>query len=73
MDTKPGVLVLDDDEDVRAILSELLDFHGFHAIGAGSGEEALAKLEEERPPVGRRIILLINLLFSGHSPDLNRE
>jgi len=52
MNDKPRVLVLDDDDDVRAILSEMLDFHGFDAVGARNGEEALAKLESDHPVVG---------------------
>lgn len=52
MSGKPSVLVLDDDDDVRMILSELLTFHGYRAICAENGKEALAKLKEEHPPVG---------------------
>jgi len=62
INSKPSVLVLDDDDDVRTILSELLNFHGFHPIGARNGEEALAKIGEENPPVA-----IIDLML----PDIN--
>ena len=36
------ILVVDDDEDVRETLCELLELHGHHAVGARDGVEALA-------------------------------
>ena len=38
------VLVVDDDDDVRETLCELLELHGHHAVGARDGGEALALL-----------------------------
>lgn len=43
------VLVVDDEEDVRASLSEFLGEHGFVAVEAADGEEALAKSFTEKP------------------------
>jgi signal transduction histidine kinase len=38
----PRVLVVEDEEDVRALLIDVLHSHGLHPIAAGSAEEALA-------------------------------
>jgi CheY-like chemotaxis protein len=50
----PDVLVIDDDEDVRWALVELLQLLGFVAISASNGVQGL-RLATERPP---RAILL---------------
>jgi signal transduction histidine kinase/DNA-binding response OmpR family regulator len=41
------ILVVDDDSDVARTLVELLAFHGYPALTAGSGEEALEKLASD--------------------------
>lgn len=43
------VLVVDDEEDVRANLCEFLGDQGFSAVEAADGEEALAKSFTEKP------------------------
>lgn len=43
------VLVVDDEEDVRSTLCEFLGEHGFAAVEAADGEEALAKSFTEKP------------------------
>lgn len=43
------VLIVDDEEDVRANLSEFLGGNGFAAVEAADGEEALAKSFTEKP------------------------
>jgi CheY-like chemotaxis protein len=50
----PDVLVIDDDEDVRWALLELLQLLGLVGIGASNGAQGL-RLAEDRPP---RAILL---------------
>lgn len=50
----PDVLVIDDDEDVRWALLELLQLLGFVALGASNGAHGL-RLAEDRAP---RAILL---------------
>ena len=36
-----GVLVVEDDPDIRLALEEILEDHGFHAVGVRHGGEAL--------------------------------
>jgi CheY-like chemotaxis protein len=38
------VLVVDDDDDIRQAMIEVLEEHGLRAIGAANGSEALAML-----------------------------
>ncbi len=46
---RPGVLVVEDDEDMRFILTELLEFHGWTTQTAADGIEGLTKLQKFRP------------------------
>jgi len=39
------VLVVDDDRDIRDSVVELLVEHGYHAVGAANGREALVALD----------------------------
>ena len=48
MAAKPAVLVIDDDDDVRATLCVLLEQDGYQASAAASGEEALQQAGETR-------------------------
>lgn len=45
------VLVVDDDEDVRATIRQLLETLGYAPIEAADGDAAIALLKEERPDV----------------------
>jgi two-component system nitrogen regulation response regulator GlnG len=47
----PKVLIVDDLEDVRWVLSNLIRLAGFTPIEAASGEEALARIRQEAPEV----------------------
>jgi CheY-like chemotaxis protein len=44
MATEPQVLVVEDDEEIRDVLLELLEDHGYTSVGAANGREALDKL-----------------------------
>src|SRR5262245_50134964 len=46
---KSLVLVVDDESDIRSSLRMILEYEGYGFAEASSGEEALAKLESERP------------------------
>src|SRR3712207_5279569 len=43
------ILVVDDDPDIRALLTELLEGEGFHVTTAANGREALDRIGEHRP------------------------
>lgn len=43
------VLVVDDEMDMRIFLSRLLELGGYEAVLAGTAEEGLEKVEQERP------------------------
>lgn len=47
--TKPLILVVDDEPDIRSILKTCLEWQGFAIEEAGSGTEALNKAMERRP------------------------
>lgn len=44
-----SVLVVDDNDDIRETLTELLEEFGYTAVGAANGEAALERLREVRP------------------------
>jgi CheY-like chemotaxis protein len=44
------VLVVDDDEEVRRLLAEVLESEGYEVAAAGDGEEALEYLRTHHPP-----------------------
>jgi len=41
-----GILIVDDDDNVRRLLSALLISEGYHVVEAGNGLEALHKLKQ---------------------------
>jgi CheY-like chemotaxis protein len=49
--SKKTILVVDDDDDVRDAVSELLENHGYAVVPASNGKEALheLKMQEVRP------------------------
>jgi CheY-like chemotaxis protein len=54
------ILVVDDDRDIRDSLVELLTDHGFPAIGAGNGVEALEILRTTASPPS---LILLDLMM----------
>ena len=44
------ILIVDDDDDVRQTLTELLEDEGYKAVGAGNGVEALQQLQRSPLP-----------------------
>jgi CheY-like chemotaxis protein len=57
----PYVLVVDDDRDIRESLIEMLEDHGYRAVGAGNGLEALEVLRAGPPPC----LILLDLMMPG--------
>jgi CheY-like chemotaxis protein len=47
----PRVLVVEDDDAIREVITDVLDDHGFRVASAGNGEEALAALDRSMPDV----------------------
>ena len=65
----PRVLVVEDDDDLREIVCEVLEGAGYEAKAACGGEEALGVLEDpERPD-----IILLDLTMPGMSGFELRE
>ena len=50
--TRATILVIDDDDDIRAVLAMVLDEAGFRVVTAANGREALERLRgDPRPDV----------------------
>ena len=58
VEPKQRLLLVDDDEDLRASLAEALEEAGYLVIQAGNGQDALELLERERPS-----LVLLDLLM----------
>jgi len=52
------VLVVEDNEDNRALVVKILSRHGYRLLEAASGEEALERAEAERPDL---VLMDLNL------------
>src|SRR5262245_64624414 len=57
-----AILIVDDDNDVRSALSELLEEEGFAVEGAPNGREALARL---RDGGAHPAVILLDLMMPG--------
>ena len=64
--TKPQILVVDDEEDIRVLLRKLLVYDGYEVIEARTGKEAMDKLRTLRPSA----ILLDAMLPEIHGFDI---
>jgi CheY-like chemotaxis protein len=51
MDQVGKVLIIDDDQDLRAALRSVLEAHGYVVFEAGCGREGLRALSEQQPDV----------------------
>jgi CheY-like chemotaxis protein len=75
----PTLLVVDDDPDIRALLSELFGREGFRVDLADDGAAAILFLEHHKPPSAIVLDLLLPgiigtsvLDYLGSNPDLER-
>jgi CheY-like chemotaxis protein len=50
MNTRPSVLIADDDEAIRQVISEVLRGEGYDVVCAANGAQALSELYKERQP-----------------------
>jgi CheY-like chemotaxis protein len=55
---RPAVLIVEDDREMAATITEVVEERGYRAITAENGREALARLEDETPA-----LLLIDLFM----------
>ena len=46
---KTKILVLDDEESLRLLLCDNLEFEGFEAVSAGTGKDAIAIAQKDHP------------------------
>ena len=46
---KETILIIEDEEDIRALLSSLLESEGYHIITASNGREGIAMFQEHSP------------------------
>lgn len=54
------ILVVDDEEDIRFVLGQMLKREGYEVLSAGSGEEALEMLKKTRPD-----LILLDVMMPG--------
>jgi CheY-like chemotaxis protein len=59
MSTASYILLVEDDEDIRTDLTELLEISGYPTMTAANGVDALEKLETSPPPV----LIMIDLMM----------
>lgn len=62
MQIQPRVLIVDDNEDLRMVLEDLLASHGYATVSAANASSAIEIVEREEIPVG-----IIDLML----PDMN--
>jgi signal transduction histidine kinase/DNA-binding response OmpR family regulator len=60
LETKATVLVIDDDEEIRAVIAELLEVSGYLSILASSGQQGL-DLAAAKPPA----VILLDVMMPG--------
>ena len=71
---RPRVLVVEDDERVRQVMSELFAEEGFEVRGAGDGVQALAALEDWVPDcIVLDLMMPVMDGWSFRREQLNRE
>lgn len=58
--TQARILIVDDNEDIRQLVSHLLEGEGYQAVTAVDGEEMLALLPEARPD-----LILLDVMLPG--------
>jgi CheY-like chemotaxis protein len=72
MTSQHHVLVVDDDRDIRESLVEALEEHGFAAVGAVNGRDALDKLRA-LARAQRPCLILLDIMMPGMDGTAFRE
>ncbi len=65
----PKILVVDDDQEMRRLLEDVLTREGFHVTQAGNGSEALLKIQE----VSYQVIVLDKIMPDQSGLDILPE
>ncbi|WP_269620367.1 response regulator transcription factor [Zhongshania sp. BJYM1] len=60
IDTRLCILVVDDNEDILQLVSELLTAEGYQSVSAANGEEMYAALTQQRPD-----LILLDVMLPG--------
>ena len=58
--TKPKILIIDDDQDVRTVISDLLHLSGYEVLEAVSGEQGLEMADRATPD-----LILLDVMMPG--------
>ena len=68
------VLVVDDDADIRESISEVLEDHGYRAIGAANGREAIDRLKAEpEKPCAILLDIMMPIMDGWQFRDVQRQ
>ena len=59
----PTVLVVDDDPTVRELLVDVLQGEGYGVVQAADGADAIALLEQNRPPPQQLCLVLLDMMM----------
>ncbi len=60
IETKPKVLIIDDDQEIRQVVTDLLDTSGYEPLEAGSGQLGLDLVAEKNPS-----LILLDVVMPG--------
>ena len=60
--TRGKILVVDDDQAFRAMVTDVLELAGFEPVEVGTGEEALETVQRDRP-----LLVLLDVSMPGKS------
>jgi DNA-binding response OmpR family regulator len=66
METKNTILVVDDEVEIRLLLRDFLEKHGFNVLDAADGHQALKLADEHRPD----LVITDLLLPKEHGVDV---
>jgi len=72
METKPLIMVVDDEDEIRRLLCRVLELEGYRVASAGDADSALALLQQEEPA-----LIILDIMMPGRSgaqvlPEIKR-
>lgn len=72
MDARPLILLVEDEDGIRSLISTLLRFSGFDVLGCGDGEEALEIAKAQGMRI-RLVLTDVNLGWNRSGLDLAHD